>query len=461
MSTRAADGSVADRTPPHDIGAEQCVLGGMLLSPRAVAEAADQITVHDFYRPVHATIYRAILDQYTRNEPTDQIAIASLLAERGELARINGGADYLNTLVATVPTVANVGHYAKTVRRRARRRRAIDGLAQATQVAYGTDVDDDEIPDRVAQIVQDATADRVTGDLTPVGDLIPELLAAIEQGTQQGLSTGITDLDRLTGGMQPGQLWLYAGRPGVGKSVALADAARAVAIRQRQTTVYFSLEMSRLRLLQRLTAAEARVPLHVIKTGGDHVSLDDWNRIVKTTGDLADAPLYIEDTSAVSVTDVVARTRRLAQRGALGLVVVDYLQLMEGVTGRGNDNREREVARISRGLKVLAGDLGVPVVVAAQLNRGPETRSDHRPVLSDLRESGALEADADVVVLLHRPDYYDKESERAGEVDLIVAKNRDGDTDTVTAAAQLHYSRFVDMAIENDIYSRVLRQQAA
>jgi replicative DNA helicase len=454
------DNETYERTPPHDLQAERVVVGSMLMSTDAIGEVTTIISARDFYHPKHAAIHRAILDLYTRGEPTDQIAVGARLAETGDLARI-GGAAYIHDCVAEVPTAANAGYYAKIVRRRARRRRVIEGATRAVQIGYDPGIDDDDVADRATQALADITDDGVADDLDSVGDLIPDFLAALDAGEQQGLSTGLADLDRLIGGLQPGTLTVVAARPSVGKTVVLTDFARAVAIHQHQPVVFFSLEMRKRRLLQRLYAAEGRIPLHVLKLGGKHLGDDDWDRIGKVTSLIADVPLHIKDESAVSITDIAARTRRLANKKALGLVCVDYLQLMEGMAGRGNDNREREVARISRGLKVLAADLEVPIVVAAQLNRGPEQRTDKRPLLSDLRESGSIEADADVVILLHRPDYYDKESERAGEVDLIVAKNRDGATDTVTAAAQLHFARFVDMAIPADSFYANAAAQAA
>jgi replicative DNA helicase len=450
-----------DRTPPHDDAAEQVVLGAMLLSPRAIADVIEtNLQPRHFYRPANATIYGVILDQYTRNQPTDPVAVASRLAELGELAHI-GGAGHLHTCTAAVPTAAMAGAYATTVADRALRRSLIDAGAHVTSLGYDTGGRTaTELVERAATALHDATAGATGTDLIPVGDILEHVMQRMETGAQPGLSTGLTDLDRLTRGLLPGQLWIIAARPSMGKSLAATDLARAVALRQRQPVVFFSLEMSREELMERILAAEARVPLYDIQLGGDRLTDIDWVSIAKAAGEIGDAPLHIVDTSALRLTDITARARQLAARGALGLIVVDYLQLMDATSSSRTDNREQQVARISRGLKVLAKDLHVPVVVVAQLNRGPEGRLGHRPMLSDLRESGAIEADADVVILLHRPDYYDKESERAGEVDLIVAKNRSGATDTITAAAQMHFSRFVDMAAE-DIYSRVTRMNAA
>lgn len=449
------------RTPPHDDNAERCALGGMLLSQDAIGEVADIITTRDFYYPKHGAIFDTILDQYSRGEPTDPVSISARLMETGNLGRVGGG-PYLHELIAAVPTAANAGHFAKIVRRRARRRRTIEAGTRVVQLGYSTGIDDDEIGDRANQIIQDATSDSLGGDLAAVGDLIPAFLEALEAGQQQGLSTGLADLDELLGGgLQPGTVNVIAARPGMGKSICLADFARSACLRLRQPTVYFSLEMRKFQLLRRFYAAESGVPLRLLKKGGTALSKDDWIRIDRVSAEIKDAPLHIEDRTSLSIADIASVTRRLARRKALGLICVDYLQLMQGVDKK-SQSREQEIARISRGLKILASDLEVPIVVAAQLNRGPEARPDKRPQMSDLRESGAIEQDADNVILLHRPDYYDKESERAGEVDLILAKNRDGETDTVTAAAQLHLSRFASLArVPDSFYANVASQAAA
>lgn len=442
-----------DRTPPHDAVAEQCVLGGMLLSRDAIADAVEIVTARDFYRPIHADIYTAILDRYSRGEPTDPINIAAHLVDTGLITKIPGGAAYLHDLVEVIPLPASTGWHARTVANRATRRRLIEAGMSITQLGYATNGDDNSrLADKAGELLYAATSDRLTSDLTPIGNLLQPMLDSIEAASThvglRGLATGLRDLDTYTNGLQPGHLWVVAGRPGMGKSVAASDFARAVAIHQRQPVIYFSLEMCEQELNDRIASAESGVKYRRIQTG--QLTEEDWTRLTKALGNMADAPLYIDDTPGATITEIRAKARRLAQRNALGLVVVDYLQLMEGVGGKANDNREREVARISRGLKLLAKELAVPVIAVAQLNRGPEARMDKVPQLADLRESGAVEQDADVVVLLHREDYYavkrGKEVSRPGEVDLIVAKNRHGQQGTVTACAQLHCQRFVDMA---------------
>jgi replicative DNA helicase len=321
--------------------------------------------------------------------------------------------------------------------------------AQIAQLGYGLGHGRDL--EQAAALAQDAvwevTAGREVRDLEVFGELLDPALDEIARAGKgadtRAWPTGFLDLDRLTGGLHPGQLVIVAGRPGLGKSTAAVDFVRNGAIRAHQPAAVFSLEMSKPEIVTRILAAESRVPLHVLRSG--QLSDNDWSRLARRLGEIADAPIYIDDTPGNTLSSIRAKARRLKQRQDLRLVVVDYLQLM--TTGRRTESRQQEVADMSRGLKLLAKELECPVVAVSQLNRGPEQRSDKRPQLSDLRESGGIENDADVVILLHRDDYYDQESPRAGEADFIVAKHRNGPTDTVTVAAQLHLSRFVDMAI--------------
>ena len=762
-----------EKTPPQDIAAEQCVLGGMLLSKDAIADVVEILRSDDFYRPAHATIFNAILDLYGRGEPADAITVAAALADSGDLARV-GGAPYLHTLIASVPTAANAAYYARIVAERAVLRRLIEAGTRIVQLGYGASSgrDVNDVVDLAQQAVYEVTERRVSEDLSVLADLLQPTLDEIETvgaqgGVMSGIPTGFTDLDRLLNGLHPGQLIVVAGRPGLGKALALdtplptpdgwttmgevrvgdrllgadgrpttvvatspvmhgrrcyevefsdgsvivADAehlwatrdrlarrrgraaqvrtteeimaglsrgdrhsvenarpldlpdrdlpvppytlgvwlgagdpatsrlttadpevvayveadgflvrpvgprvysvstasasaepltarlarmgvlkarhipaaylrasvrqrrallaglldtagtvassgrvryrstcrrlaedvhelivslgyrcavsvdrsgryllsfstpddvfrlerkrlahkerrpataarsgsrfivdvrpvasvpvrcvmvdnddhlylagrgmipthnstasmdfARNAAIRHNCASAIFSLEMSKVEIVMRLLSAEARVPLHVLRSG--QLSDDDWTRLARRMGEISEAPLFIDDTPNMTLMEIRAKARRLRQRHDLKLVVVDYLQLM--TTPRRMESRQQEVAELSRGLKLLAKEIECPVVAVSQLNRGPEQRTDKRPQLSDLRESGSIEQDADVVILLHRDDYYDKESPRAGEADFIVAKHRNGPTDTVTVAAQLHFSRFVDMAV--------------
>jgi replicative DNA helicase len=435
-----------ERMPPHDVAAEQCVLGGMLLSKDAISDVIEVIRPSDHYRPAHQLVHEAILDLYARGDPADPITVANELNRRGELTRI-GGAPYLHTLIASVPTAANAGYYARIVRERAILRRLVEAGTRIVQFGYAGDSDADDLVDRAQAEVYAVTDRRIAEDYHPLSEIMPAALEEIEAigahgGGINGVPTGFSDLDALTNGLHPGQMVVIAARPAVGKSALALDFARSAAIKHGQPTVVFSLEMGRNEITMRLLSAEARVPMHVMRTG--QMSDDDWGRLAKRMSEVADAPLFIDDSPNMSLMEIRAKCRRLKQRHDLKLVIIDYLQLMS--SPKRTESRQQEVSEMSRSLKLLAKELEVPVIALSQLNRGPEQRQDKKPMLSDLRESGSIEQDADVVILLHREDAYERESPRAGEADLIVAKHRNGPTATVTVAFQGHYSRFVDMA---------------
>ena len=688
----APQGEEFERMPPHDVAAEQCVLGGMLLSKDAISDVIEVIRPVDHYRPAHQIIHEAVLDLYARGEPADAITVSNELNRRGELTRI-GGAPYLHTLIASVPTAANAGYYARIVRERAIMRRLVEAGTRIVQFGYSGDGDADEMVDRAQAEVYAVTDRRIAEDYHSLSEIMPGALEEIEAigahgGGISGVPTGFADLDSLTNGLHAGQMVVIAARPAVGKALALdtplptptgwttmgsvavgdyligadgkptrviaatevmqgrpcyevsfsdgevilADAshqwvtwtpstvepprvvtteeifsdlqlvgpdrlrrhavapampldlpeaeltmspremgallagrrvlagaasgspgripaeylrgslaqrqellaglvddsgprqisvhdeglaadvqelvhslgyvckqtvepldsvhasrwryivgvtpvlsrpvrcvevdsdehmylagrsmvpthnsalaldfARSATIRHGMPTVVFSLEMGRNEITMRLLSAEARVPMNIMRTG--QMSDDDWTRLARRMSEVADAPLFIDDSPNMSLMEIRAKCRRLKQRHDLKLVIIDYLQLMSS-PGK-VESRQQEVSAMSRSLKLLAKELEVPVIALSQLNRGPEQRQDKKPMLSDLRESGSIEQDADVVILLHREDAYERESPRAGEADLIVAKHRNGPTATVTVAFQGHYSRFVDMA---------------
>ena len=435
-----------ERTPPHDIAAEQCVLGGMLLSKDAISDVLEVIKGQDYYRPAHQIVHEVILDLYGRGEPADAVTVAAELTRRGDIGRM-GGAPYLHTLIASVPTAANAGYYARIVRERAILRRLVEVGTRIVQLGYSGDGDADELVDRAEAEVYGVTDHRVSEDYAPLSEIMPGALDEIEAigsrgGSLTGVPTGFADLDALTNGLHPGQMVVIAARPAIGKSTLALDLARSAAVHAGMTTVIFSLEMSRNEITMRLLSAESRVGLHAMRTGqlGD----EDWTRLARRMSEVADSPLFIDDSPNMSMMEIRAKCRRLKQRNDLKLVIIDYLQLMS--SPKRVENRQQEVSELSRSLKLLAKELGVPVVALSQLNRGPEQRTDKRPMLSDLRESGSIEQDSDMVILLHREDFYERESVRAGEADFIVAKHRNGPTATVTVAFQGHYSRFVDMA---------------
>jgi replicative DNA helicase len=435
-----------DRTPPQDLDAERSVLGGMMISKDAIADVIEQVRGTDFYRPAHESIYDAIIDLYGRGEPAAASTVSDELTKRGEITRI-GGAAYLHTLIASVPTAANAGFYARIVRERSILRKLVEAGTRIVQLGYATDGGDvDELVNNAQAEVYAVTERRASEDYLPlsevIGGTVDEIEAAGHRGEGMiGVPTGFSDLDRLTNGLHPGQMIVIAARPAIGKSTVGIDIVRSAAIKNDMAAVVFSLEMSRNEIVMRLLSAEARVHLQKLRTGS--MGEEDWAKIAATMGRISEAPLFIDDSPNMSLMEIRAKCRRLKQRHDLKLVVIDYLQLM--TSGKRVESRQQEVSEFSRALKLLAKELEVPVIAISQLNRGPEQRTDKRPAMSDLRESGSIEQDADMVILLHREDAYEKESPRAGEADLIVAKHRNGPTDTITVAFQGHYSRFVDM----------------
>ncbi|GAA4946993.1 hypothetical protein GCM10023224_33200 [Streptomonospora halophila] len=626
-------GTGFERTPPHDIMAEQSVLGGMLLSKEAITQVVEIVRSADFYRPAHQTVFDVVVDLFSRGEPVDAISVNAELTKRGEITRV-GGAPYLHTLTEAIPTAANAGYYARIVADRAVLRRLVEAGTRIAQIGYSGDGEVDDLVDHAQAEIYRVAEKRTGEDYLPLSDVMPGALDEIEaisahDGSMTGVPTGFTDFDQLSNGLHPGQMVIIAARPAVGKALALdtplptpggwttmgevavgedlvaadgtparvvaatdvmyrrpcyelvfadgtavvADArhqwptlrrdaaglpahvlsttgeiaaelecgggvdpvgvaigapgmrpggrgapatapraapggpaatalldpqpvdnaaarsgdphrvvaarkvpsvpvrcvqvdhpdhlylatraripthnstlaldfARAASIKNQLTSVFFSLEMGRNEIVMRLLSAEARVPLHTMRSG--LMTDDDWARLARRMGEVAGAPLFIDDSPNLSMMEIRAKCRRLKQQHDLKLVVVDYLQLMSSA-GR-VESRQQEVSEMSRSLKLLAKELEVPVIALSQLNRGPEQRTDKKPQVSDLRESGSIEQDADMVILLYREDVHEKESPRAGEADLIVAKHRNGPTATVTVAFQGHYSRFVDMA---------------
>jgi replicative DNA helicase len=439
-----ADPSQVDRTPPQDVAAEQSVLGAMLLSKDAIGDVAEVLRGRDFYRPAHELVYDAILNLYGRGEPADAITVADELVKRGELARV-GGHIYLHDLLATVSIASNASYYAEIVREKAVLRRLVEAAMRISQLGYSGQGDVAGIVDAAQQAVYEVADGKTSEDYQPLSALMESTLDEIEalsaHGAISGVPTGFIDLDELTNGLHAGQMVIIAARPGVGKSTLGLDFARAASIQHGLCSAFFSLEMTKTEIVMRLISAEAQVPLNEIRRG--HMSDENWRRIARKTADVSSAPLFIDDSPNLTMMEIRAKARRLKQRHDLKLVIVDYMQLMS--SGKRVESRQLEVSEFSRQMKLLAKELDVPVVALSQLNRGPEQRTDKKPMLSDLRESGSLEQDADVVILLHRDDMYNSASERSGEADLIVAKHRNGQTRTVTVAFQGHYSRFVDM----------------
>jgi replicative DNA helicase len=437
------------RTPPQDIVAEQSVLGGMMLSKDAIADVVEVVRSNDFYRPAHETIFEAITDLYSRGEPADAVTVSDELTKRGEINRV-GGPAYLHELIQMVPTAANAGYYAEIVAERAILRRLVSAGTKIVQLGYGQDGEVEDLVNQAQAEVFSVAERRQGEDYVALSEVMESAMDEIEAAGHRGegitgVPTGFYELDELTHGLHPGQMIVIAARPAVGKSTFALDFARSAAIKHKLPTVFFSLEMSRNEIAMRLMSAEATIQLQDLRRGT--LRDEHWAKIAKVMGPLNESPLFIDDSPNMSLMEIRAKCRRLKQQHGLKLVVLDYLQLMS--SGKKVESRQQEVSEFSRALKLLAKELEVPVIALSQLNRGSEQRQDKRPMVSDLRESGSIEQDADMVILLHREDVYNKESPRAGEADILVAKHRNGPTKDIVVAFQGHYSRFANMAVDS------------
>jgi len=437
------------RAPIYSEEAEQGTLGGMLLSKDAIEDVLPLTKAEDFYKPAHETIFRAIVDLYGRGEPADPITVAAELTKRGEITKV-GGIPYLHELPQRVPSAGNAEHYAEIVHEKAVRRNVAKAGRRIESMAYAEEGELGDFCDQAQAAVYTATeVSKDDEEDLPVGSVMEGMLDEIERiqnhkGGINGVPSGLKDFDGLTNGLQPGQMIVIAARPAMGKTTLAIDFARNCSIKHGLPSLFFSLEMGRNELAMRINSAEARVALHHMRMGT--MDDDDWTRLARRMPAVTEAPLFIDDNPNITMNYIRARARKRKAKSGLALIVVDYLQLMQSGSSRRPESRQQEVSDMSRSLKLLAKELELPVIALSQLNRGPEQRQDKKPMISDLRESGAIEQDADMVILLHREDVYEKESPRAGEADLIVAKHRNGPTATITAAFQGHYCRFVDMA---------------
>ena len=446
MSETAID--YGSRTMPHDDVAEQSVLGGMLLSKDAIADVVESLRASDFYKPAHETIYEAILSLYGHGSPADAITVADELKKRGELTRV-GGASYLHTLIASVPTAANAQYYAEIVKEHAIMRRLIEAGTKIAQLGYANETEVDTLVDQEQAEIYAVTDGNAKEDYVSFSEALEETINEIDANSNRpdgvyGVPTDFIEFDELTGGLHGGQMIVIAARPGVGKSTLALDIARSAAIHHQMTTVFFSLEMSRTELAMRILSAEGKISMGRLKKGD--LDTEGWTNLATLQGRIDSAPLFIDDSPNMTLMEIRAKCRRLKQRNDLKLVVLDNLQLMS--SGKKVESRQQEVSEFSRRLKLLAKELDVPVIALSQLNRGSEQRTDKRPMVSDLRESGSIEQDADMVILLHREDMYNPDSERVGEADMIIAKHRGGPTRTIPLAFSGKYSRFNNMANE-------------
>jgi replicative DNA helicase len=437
----------AIRVPPHNLQAEQSLLGAMLLSRDAIASAVETCSAADFYKPAHGHVYDAITSLYSQGEPADPLTVADVLGRAGLLDAI-GGLPALMSLQADTPATANAGRYARIVEEHALLRRLIAVAGEIAELGYGVPDDVLATVDRAESLVFEIAERRVTDSLKPLRvlleDSLDRLSALYSRGESiTGVPTGFVDLDERLSGLQKSALIIVGARPAMGKTAFALGIAAHAAMKAKVPTLIFSLEMSHSELTQRLLVSEARVDANRIRNG--KLLEPDWPKISNAIGRLGEAPIFIDDNPNLTVMEVRAKARRMkAKEGGLGLIIIDYLQLMSGRSSA--ENRQVEVSEISRGLKILARELEVPVVALSQLSRTLESRADKRPMLADLRESGSLEQDADVVMFLYRDEVYDPESSARGTAEVIVSKHRNGPTGKTSLAFLAHHTRFEDMA---------------
>ncbi len=451
-SGAASDASVA-RVPPHDLDAERAVIGAMLVSEAAVSVVGESLAAEDFYSETHRVLYGAMMRLYSRGEPIDQLTLSDELRSVGEFDRI-GGRQYVFRLVESVPTAANAARYSEIVRGKALLRAVIDAGSRIQQEAFAEPEDVTQALDAAEQLIYGVSNRQLKEHLAPVSELAPGALERIQrlyeaEGEVTGVETGFEDLDRLTTGFHKSDLVVLAARPAMGKTAMALNAIWHAAGARGLPVAIFSLEMSKEQLVQRLISQITRIRTQDLRSG--NVRAEDWPKLVRGIAEVSRAPIWIDDTAGVTLMEMRAKVRRLASRLSaqdetpLSLVVVDYLQLMVG-QGVRSENRQQEIAEISRGLKVLARDLDVPVLAVAQLSRAVEQRHDKRPLLSDLRDSGAIEQDADMVMFLYRDEYYNSDSDDKGIAEIIVGKHRNGPTGKVQLAWLEQYTKFASLA---------------
>jgi replicative DNA helicase len=438
------------QVPPQNLDAEESVLGAMMLSTGAIAAVSEVLSGdgREFYRESHAKVYRAALALYAKGEPVDAITLVDQLDERGELEDA-GGKVRVHELAALVPASANAGHYAQIVKESATLRGLIRAGGEIARLGWERPGEATELVDRAEQILFDLSQEKASSEFSHIEVLLKESFERITQLYESGadvtgVPSGFRDLDRITSGFQEGNLIVMAARPSMGKSALGLGVALNLAVRRNVPVALFTLEMSKSEVTQRLMCSEAKVESQRLRSG--KLSADDWPRLTAACDKLAKAPIYVDDTGSITMMEIRSKARRLKSRHPdLGLIIVDYLQLM--TSGTTVENRVQEVSQISRSLKVLARDLDVPIIALSQLSRAVEQRHDKRPILSDLRESGSIEQDADIVMFIYRDEYYNgEESEQQGLAEVIVAKHRNGPTDTVKLSFLKRYAKFSDLA---------------
>jgi replicative DNA helicase len=435
--------------PPQNLEAEESVLGAMMISPGAIGAVSEIVDAGDFYRESHAKIYRAALALYAKGEPVDAITLTDELEERSELDAV-GGRVRLHELAALVPATANASHYARIVHETATLRGLIRAGGEIARLGWERPGETGDLVDQAEQILYDLSQQRVTGEWSEIEELLKESFERITQLYESGVDltgtpSGFRDLDRLTSGFQPGNLIIVAARPSMGKSALALCMAANMGVRHNIPVGLFTLEMSKSEVTQRLMCSEAKVESQRLRNG--KLAQDDWPRLTAACDKLAKAPIYVDDTGLLNMMEIRSKARRLkARHPNLGLIIVDYLQLLTPSQRRDSDGRVQEVSEMSRSLKILARDLDVPIVALSQLSRAVEQRTDKRPILSDLRESGSIEQDADLVAFVYRDEYYNDESDQQGLAEIILAKHRNGPTDSIKLSFLKRYAKFSDLA---------------
>ena len=437
---------ILSKLPPNDIAAEQAVLGSMLVDKDAVIKAIEMLKKDDFYREDHKIIYSAMLELYSRGEPIDFLTVNECLKLNNRLDQV-GGQEYLSTLIDTVPTTSNIESYVKIVEEKATIRSLIKAANDVISYGYAESEEVDSIIDMTEKRIFDVLQNRNQKGYTSIKDILVDSLELIEKLYKSktyvsGIESGFKDMDLKTSGLNNSDLIIVAARPAMGKSAFALNIATHVAKSNKIPVIIFSLEMSKEQMVNRILCSEAMVDSMKVRTG--KLDSEDWIRLGKASGEIADAPIYIDDTPGMTASELRAKCRKAKLEKNIGFIVIDYLQLMESNTKNGG--RQQEISEISRSLKILAKELNVPVIALSQLSRAPEQRqNDHRPMLSDLRESGSIEQDADIVMFLYRDDYYNPETEKKNVAEVIIAKNRQGSTGTVELAWLPEYTKFANL----------------
>jgi replicative DNA helicase len=442
-----------DKLPPQNIDAEQSVLGAILIDNSALMSTLELLSYEDFYKEAHRKIFIGMMDLFDKSEPIDIVTLTEHLGKKNDLDAI-GGPQYLTSLAMTIPTSANVRYHSKIVREKAMLRGLLRSVTDIARNVYDGELDAEELIDYAEKTVFDLSDRRIKVSFSPLKDVIKDSFQMIEQLYDRkemvtGVPTGFTQIDELTTGLQKGDLIVIGGRPSMGKTAFSLNIAQHVGVHLKEPVAIFSLEMSKEQLAFRMLCSEAMVDSNTIRKG--FIRKEDWHSLTNAAGNLAAAPIFIDDAAAITVLEMRAKARRLKAEHGLSLVIVDYLQLMRG---RGNaERREQEISEISRSLKALAKELRVPVIALSQLNRGVENRTEKKPTLADLRESGAIEQDADVIIFLYRDEVYNKKREdNKGKAEIIIAKQRNGPTGDITLTFLSHCTRFENYA-DREYYS--------